>query len=164
MADCLYWRCFRWLTTGCRARSTSLWVCRNLFCQLSRDGNLHGSGISHAMTASKKSILQGTLEGRQCCESAEEMLDGQHQRVDISAHARTAHKSLLQKRLEKDLCWIIPNASPPSPQNHSIGQGTELNLRIPDLVLLPGRVRQIKIPPDRKCSSLVVRGMDKTKS
>ena len=39
--------------------------------------------------------------------SAEEMLDGQHQRVDISAHARTVHNGLLQKRLEEDLCWII---------------------------------------------------------
>ena len=36
--------------------------------------------------------------------SAEEMLDSQHQRVDIPAHARTAHRGLLQKRLEEDLC------------------------------------------------------------
>ena len=36
--------------------------------------------------------------------SAEELLDGQYQRVDISAHARPAHKGLLQKRLEEDLC------------------------------------------------------------
>ena len=35
--------------------------------------------------------------------SAEEMLDGQHQKVDIHAHARTAHKDLLQKSLEADL-------------------------------------------------------------
>ena len=41
--------------TGCGARSTSLWIHRNLLCQLSRDGNLHGSGVSHAMTASPKS-------------------------------------------------------------------------------------------------------------
>ena len=39
--------------------------------------------------------------------SAEEMLEGQHQRVDISAHARTAHKGLLRKRLKEDLCWIV---------------------------------------------------------
>ena len=36
--------------------------------------------------------------------SAEEMVDGQHQRVEIPAHASTAHKGLLQKRLEEDLC------------------------------------------------------------
>ena len=35
---------------------------------------------------------------------AEEMLDGQHQRVNIPAHARTTHKGLLQKRLGEDLC------------------------------------------------------------
>ena len=39
-----------------------------------------------------KTTLQGTLE----------MLDGQHQRVDIPARASTAHKGLLQKRLEED--------------------------------------------------------------
>ena len=39
-------------TTGCGARPTSLWVHRNLFWQPSRDGNLHGSGISRATTAS----------------------------------------------------------------------------------------------------------------
>ena len=36
--------------------------------------------------------------------SAEQMLDGQRQSVDIPAHSRTAHKGLLQKRLEEDLC------------------------------------------------------------
>ena len=33
-------------TTGRRARSTSLWVCKNLFLQLSRNGNLYGLGMS----------------------------------------------------------------------------------------------------------------------
>ena len=36
--------------------------------------------------------------------SAEETLDGQRQRVGIPALARTAHKGLLQKRLEEDHC------------------------------------------------------------
>ena len=36
--------------------------------------------------------------------SAEEMLDGQHQRVDIPAHARIAQNGLVKKRLEEDLC------------------------------------------------------------
>ena len=39
---------------------------------------------------------------------AEEMLEGQHQRVDIPDHGRTAHKGVLQKSLEQDLCWIVP--------------------------------------------------------
>ena len=58
--------------------------------------------------------------------SAEEMLDGQHQRVDIPAYARTAHNGLLQKRLEEDLCCIVLHVPPP-PYNDPIGQGTELN-------------------------------------
>ena len=40
--------------TGCGAWSTSLWVHRNLFWQLLRDRNLHGLGMSHAMTAFPK--------------------------------------------------------------------------------------------------------------
>ena len=42
------------LTTGCRARSTPWYVHRNLFWQPWRNGILHGSSISHAMTASPK--------------------------------------------------------------------------------------------------------------
>ena len=55
--------------------------------------------------------------------SAEEMLDGQHQKVDIPAYARSAHKGLLQKRLEENLFWIVPNVPP----NNSVAQGPELN-------------------------------------
>ena len=51
-----------------------------------------------------KTILQDTLGGWATPWSAEEMLDGRRQRVDIPAHARTVHKGLLQKRLEEDLC------------------------------------------------------------
>ena len=40
--------------TGFGARSASLWVHRNLFWQLPRDRNLHGSGMSHATTELKK--------------------------------------------------------------------------------------------------------------
>ena len=36
--------------------------------------------------------------------SEEEMLDEQREGVDIPAHVRTAHKGLLQKRLDEDLC------------------------------------------------------------
>ena len=43
------------------------------------------------------------------------MLDGQRQRVDISVHAGTAYKNLPQKRLEEDLCCIVPHAPPPAP-------------------------------------------------
>ena len=55
--------------------------------------------------------------------SAEEMLGGQHQRVDILNHTRTAHSDLPQKGLEKDLWWVVRRVLPDNPS----GQGTELN-------------------------------------
>ena len=88
--------------TGCGARSSSLCVHRNLFWYLSRNGNLQGLAMSHATTPS------GQLGGWATPWSAEKILDGQHQRVDIPARARNARKGLLQKRLEEDLCWIVP--------------------------------------------------------
>ena len=39
-----------------------------------------------------------------------------------TAHARTARKDLLQKRLAEDLCWIVPHV----PFDDPVGQGTEL--------------------------------------
>ena len=41
-----------WPTTGCSAWSTSVWVHKNLLLQLSGDGNLRHSDMSHAPTAS----------------------------------------------------------------------------------------------------------------
>ena len=43
--------------------------------------------------------------------SAEEMLDGQHQTVDIPALARTAHKGLLQKKKKKNWKRISAESS-----------------------------------------------------
>ena len=51
------------------------------------------------------------------------MLDEQHQRVDIPAHARTAHKGFPQKRLEKGSLLHCPSCPPDDP----VGQGTKLN-------------------------------------
>ena len=97
-----------WPTTECRAGATSLRDHRKLFWQLSRDRNSHGSGCN-----TPQQPLQNHPSGHQgewmMPWSAEELLDGQHQRVDISASARTAHKGLLQERLEEALCWIIPH-------------------------------------------------------
>ena len=64
--------------------------------------------------------------------SAEDMLDGQRQRADVvPARAKAAHMGLLQKRLEEDLCWIVPPvpSSPPltPPPDDQLGRGTELN-------------------------------------
>ena len=66
----------------CGARSTSSWVHRNLLRQLSRDWNLHGSGMAHATTASLKPSF--TAPWRLATPwSAEEMLDG---RISKSGH------------------------------------------------------------------------------
>ena len=54
---------------------------------------------------------------------ADKILDGQHQRVDISAHTGAAHKGLLQKRLEEDPRRLVPCVPP----GNTISQGTELN-------------------------------------
>ena len=53
--------------------------------------------------------------------SAEDMLDGQHQRVDIAAHATTAHTGGLQR--------ISAESSLMSPDD-PIGQGTELTISL----------------------------------
>ena len=42
-------------------RSSSAWVHRNLFWQLTRGGNLHGSGMSGATTASPKPSFRASL-------------------------------------------------------------------------------------------------------
>ena len=104
-------------TTRCGARSTSLWVHRNLFWQLSRDGNLHGSGMSHAMTAFQKPFFRAPWMAQW---SAEERLDGQHQKMDRPTNAmqgppaeKTGRVSLLSR--------------PPCPPDDPIDQGTELN-------------------------------------
>ena len=71
--------------------------------------NKHGLVMSHTMTASQKPSFRGHLGRWAVLCSAKEMLHGQHQRVDILALSGTAHKGLLQKRLEEDLCLIIPH-------------------------------------------------------
>ena len=63
------------------------------------------------MTASPKPSFRAPLRfgGWAVPWLAEKILDEEYQRVDTPAHARTAHKGLLQKRLEEDLCLIIPH-------------------------------------------------------
>ena len=52
------------------------------------------------------------------------MLDGQHERVYIPDHASMAHKGLLQRRLEEDLCFVAPHVSLMT----QLVKETELNL------------------------------------
>ena len=81
------------------ATSTSLWLHRNPLRQLSRDGNLHGSGMSQATTTSPKPSSRVPWMVTPYF-SSEEMLDGQHQRVDIAVQAGTAHNGLLREDWE----------------------------------------------------------------
>lgn len=69
-------------------------------------------GYLSALTASPKENPSGHLVGWATPWSAEEKLDGQRQRVDLSAHARTAHRDLSRKELEGDLFWIGPRVLP----------------------------------------------------
>ena len=69
--------------------------------QLSGDGNVHGSGMPRQPL---QNHILGHLGGWVMLWLADEVLDGRHQREDIPAHTRTAHKGLLQNRQEGDLC------------------------------------------------------------
>ena len=96
--------------TGCGAWSTSLWVHRNLFWWLS-SGDCQEMETCivwacHMPWQPLQNHPSGHLGWWAMHWSEEEMLDGQHQRVVIPAHAWTVHKGLLQKRLEEDLCWL----------------------------------------------------------
>ena len=87
-------------TTGCTARSTSLWAYKNLFWQLLRDGNLHGSGMSHATTASPKPSFRApwrvgdAVVGR----------GNAGWTTSKSGHPCPCQNCLLRKRPEEDLC------------------------------------------------------------
>ena len=113
-------------TTGCGASSISLWVHRNLFWQMSRDGTCM-VGVCHTPRQPLQNHPSRHLGEWATPWSAEEILNGHHQRVDIPTNARITQKGLLLKRLEGDLCWIVPHAPLPSPSDDPIGQGTEMN-------------------------------------
>ena len=95
-----------------RARSVTMWTHGNLLWHLSRDGKSHGSGMSRTTTTSPKPSLRDPWRGGDAVVSRG-TLDGQCQREDVPAHARTTHGGLQQKMLEEDTCWIVPRAPPP---------------------------------------------------
>ena len=75
-----------------------------------------------------KTILQGTLEGRAMPWLTEEMLDGQHQRVDIYLPMpELLTRASCRKDWKKISAKSSLMSSPPPPTNDPIGQGTELN-------------------------------------
>ena len=78
----------------------------NLLRQLSRDGNWHGLGMSRATAASPKPPFKASeMSGNAMVGSRNCRMDSI--KMDISAHARTAHKGLQQESLEEDICWIV---------------------------------------------------------
>ena len=64
----------------------------------------HVVRASHTPHQPLQNHPSGHLEGWATPWSAEEMLNGQRQRVDDTAHSTTAHDSLPKKRLEEDFC------------------------------------------------------------
>ena len=115
--------------TGCGTRSISLWVHRNFFWQLSRDTNLHGSGMPLPKTASECPKPPFRASWRVCdivvSRGNAWWTTSKSGHFCPSAHARTAHKGLLQKRLEEDLCWIFPHVSTATQSVKGL-HGTEL--------------------------------------
>ena len=116
--------------TGCRARSASLLIHRNLFLLLSRDRNLHGSGMSHA-TSLSKTIHQGILEGGwHCGQQRKCWMDNIKEWTFLPCQncsqgppaGKTGRGSLLNRRS--------------CPPNDPISQGTELNCVWPPWVLM----------------------------
>ena len=100
----------------CGSRSTSFWVHRNLFWHDNCQGAVTCMvWACHTPRQPLQIHPSGHLGGWATPWSAEEMLDRQHYRVNIRAHARIAHKGLLQKRPEEDLYWIVPHPPPPTP-------------------------------------------------
>ena len=90
-------------TTGCGARSDSLWVHRNLFWHLSGNGNLHGSDMLHAMLDSAiPSFMAPWRVGDAVVGRGN--AGGTTSKGLHPCPCQTAHKGLLQERLGQDLC------------------------------------------------------------
>ena len=104
-------------TTGCGARSTSLWVHRNLFLQLSGDGNLHVLGMLHAMTTSPRPSIRApwrlgnAMVGR----------GNAGWTTSKSGHAQFSQGPFAEKTGRGSLLNHLSRPIPDSP----IGQGTE---------------------------------------
>ena len=109
-------------TTGCGARSTSLWVHRNLFWQLSGDRNLHGLGMSHAMTASPKPSFKASRRVGDAVVSK----GNAGWTTSKSRNICLCQNCLQGPPTEKTGMWSLLN-HPSCPPYDPISQGTELN-------------------------------------
>ena len=118
-------------TTGCRARSTSLWIHRNLFWQVSRDGNLHGFGMSHSVTASPKSFFRAAWRVGDYVSSR----GNAGWTTSKSGHSCLCQNCSRGPPVEQTGRGSLPNHPACSPYN-PIGQGTELNWTFSIVVLM----------------------------
>ena len=94
------------------------------FWQLSRDGNLHGSGMSHVITASrkKKKQMHGTFEGGQCHGRQRKCwMDNIKERTSLPMPELLIMASC--RKHWKKISALLSLTSP----DDAIGQGTELN-------------------------------------
>ena len=88
-----------------------------------RDGNSLGSGMPLAATASPELSFRAPWRLTTPW-SAEEMLDGQHRRMDVPANARTAYNGLLLKKTGREsllnrLSCLLPPPPPTKRPNRS---------------------------------------------
>ena len=104
----------RWSCARALVHKTSDWVWNNINFLVGSTGTSSGNcqetqirmvRACHTPRQPLQNHPSRHLGGKATPWSVEEMLDGQRQRVDIPAHARTAHNGLRKKkRLEEDLC------------------------------------------------------------
>ena len=84
-----------------------------------------GSTVFIVQFSLSKTILQGTLEGERRRGRQRKCWIDNIKEWTSSVHTQIAHKGLQQRRLEEDLCWIVPHAPPPRPNRSR--DWTELN-------------------------------------
>ena len=133
-------------TSWCGARTTSLWVHRNLFWQLSIDGNSNRAGMSRATTATPKSssktaervsdaaVGKGKTGQSEVLATAEEMLD-QHHHLSLNREGRWGTTddfttSFLHFALFSSALWDLANSRPV----HSLMLSSHLFLCLPCLL------------------------------
>ena len=85
-----------------------MWVHRNLFWQLARDGNLHGSGMSHATTTSPKPSFRAPWSVGDAVAST----GNAGWTTSKSGHpcpCQNCSQGPPAEKTGRDLCWIVPH-------------------------------------------------------
>ena len=104
--------CGKLLRISCLEHKTNIWVWRkittswahrNLFWQVSRDGNLHSLGMSHAMTAFPRPSFRAPWRVGDAVVSRGNV----GWTTSKSGQPCPCQNCLQQKGQEEDLCWIV---------------------------------------------------------